>query len=62
MNGLDLVVLAILSTTAIVIVGFAAKAYYILRNDSLSISKGTANETMYNSNHLFNIMFNYISL
>ena len=33
MNGLDLVVLAILSTTAIVIVGFAAKAYYILRND-----------------------------
>ena len=27
------VVLAILSTTAIVIVGFAAKAYYILRND-----------------------------
>jgi hypothetical protein len=32
-NGLDLVVLAILSTTAIVIVGFAAKAYYILRND-----------------------------
>ena len=34
MNGLDLVVLAILSTTAIVIVGFAAKVYYILRNDS----------------------------
>lgn len=33
MNGLDLVVLAILSTTAIVIVGFAAKAYCILRND-----------------------------
>jgi hypothetical protein len=33
LNGLDLVVLAILSTTAIVIVGFAAKAYYILRND-----------------------------
>ena len=32
-NGLDLVVLAILSTTAIVIVGFAAKAYCILRND-----------------------------
>ena len=32
-NGLDLVVLAILSTTAIVIVGFAAKAYSILRND-----------------------------
>ena len=27
------IVLAILSTTAIVIVGFAAKAYYILRND-----------------------------
>ena len=33
MNGLDLVVLAILSTTAIVIVGFAAKVYNILRND-----------------------------
>ena len=33
MNGLDLVVLAILSTTAIVIVGFAAKAYYTLKND-----------------------------
>ena len=33
MNGLDLVILAILSTTAIVIVGFAAKAYSILRND-----------------------------
>ena len=33
MNGLDLVVLAILSTTAIVIVGFAAKAYCILRSD-----------------------------
>ena len=33
MNGLDLVVLAILSTTAIVIVGFAAKAYCILKND-----------------------------
>ena len=33
MDGLDLVVLAILSTTAIVIVGFAAKAYCILRND-----------------------------
>ena len=33
MNGLDLVVLAILSTTAIVIVGFAAKAYCILRKD-----------------------------
>jgi hypothetical protein len=32
-NGLDLVILAILSTTAIVIVGFAAKAYSILRND-----------------------------
>jgi hypothetical protein len=32
-NGLDLVVLAILSTTAIVIVGFAAKVYCILRND-----------------------------
>ena len=32
-NGLDLVVLAILSTMAIVIVGFAAKAYFILRND-----------------------------
>ena len=27
------VVLAILSTTAIVIVGFAAKTYYMLRND-----------------------------
>ena len=33
MNGLDLVILAILSTTAIFIVGFAAKAYCILRND-----------------------------
>ena len=33
MNGLDLVILAILSTTAIVIVGFAAKVYCILRND-----------------------------
>ena len=33
MNGLDLVVLAILSTTAIVIVGFAAKVYCMLRND-----------------------------
>ena len=33
MNGLDLVILAILSTSAIVIVGFAAKAYTILRND-----------------------------
>ena len=33
MNGLDLVILAILSTTAIVIVGFAAKVYSILRND-----------------------------
>ena len=33
MNGLDLVVLAVLSTMAIVIVGFAAKAYCILRND-----------------------------
>jgi len=32
-NGLDLVILAILSTTAIVIVGFAAKVYSILRND-----------------------------
>jgi len=32
-NGLDLVILAILSTTAIVIVGFAAKVYCILRND-----------------------------
>ena len=34
MNGLDLVILAILSTTAIVLVGFAAKAYCIIRNDS----------------------------
>ena len=33
MNGLDLVVLAMLSTTAIVIVGFAAKVYSILKND-----------------------------
>ena len=33
MNGIDLVVLAILSTTAIVIVGFAAKAYGLLKND-----------------------------
>ncbi len=33
MNGLDLVILAILSTSAIVIVGLAAKAYSILRND-----------------------------
>jgi hypothetical protein len=33
LNGLDLVILAILSTTAIVIVGFAAKVYCILRND-----------------------------
>ena len=33
MNGLDLVILAILSTTAIVIVGFAAKVYYIIRYD-----------------------------
>jgi hypothetical protein len=32
-NGFDLVILAILSTTAIVIVGFAAKAYYIIRYD-----------------------------
>ena len=32
-NGIDLVVLAILSTTAIVLVGFAAKAYCMLRND-----------------------------
>ena len=33
MNGIDLVILAILSTTAIVIVGFAAKVYCILRYD-----------------------------
>ena len=33
MNGIDLVVLAILSTTAIVIVGCAAKAYCLLKND-----------------------------
>jgi hypothetical protein len=32
-NGIDLVVLAILSTTAIVIVGCAAKAYCLLKND-----------------------------
>ena len=33
MNVLDLVVLAILSTTAIVILGFVAKARHILNND-----------------------------
>ena len=33
MNVLDLVVLAILSATAIVIIGFAAKARHILNND-----------------------------
>ena len=33
MNGIDLIVLAILSTTAIVIVGFAAKAYCLLKSD-----------------------------
>lgn len=33
MNGIDLVILAIVTTTAIVIVGFAAKAYGMLRND-----------------------------
>ena len=32
-NGIDLIVLAILSTTAIVIVGFAAKAYCLLKSD-----------------------------
>jgi hypothetical protein len=32
-NVLDLVVLAILSTTAIVIIGFVAKARHILNND-----------------------------
>jgi hypothetical protein len=32
-NGIDLVVLAILSTTAIVLVGFAAKAYCLLKYD-----------------------------
>ena len=32
-NGLDLVLLGFLSTMAIVIVGFAAKVYCILRND-----------------------------
>jgi hypothetical protein len=33
LNGIDLIILAILTTTAIVIVGFAAKAYDMLRND-----------------------------
>jgi hypothetical protein len=33
LNGLDLVVLAVLTTTAIVIVGFVAKAYSIIKND-----------------------------
>jgi hypothetical protein len=33
LNGIDLVILAILTTTAIVIVGLAAKAYDMLRND-----------------------------
>jgi hypothetical protein len=32
-NGLDLVVLAILSTTAIVIIGFAAKNCHILKKN-----------------------------
>jgi hypothetical protein len=32
-NGLDLVVLAILSTTAIVIIGFAAKNFHILKKN-----------------------------
>jgi len=32
-NGLDFVVLAILSTTAIVILGFAAKACHVLKKD-----------------------------
>ena len=33
MNGIDFVVLAFISTTAIVIVGFVAKACYILKKD-----------------------------
>jgi hypothetical protein len=33
MIGLDLLILAIASTTAITLVGFAAKAYDILRNE-----------------------------
>ncbi len=33
MNGLDLVVLAILSTTAIVIIGFAVKNCHILKKN-----------------------------
>ena len=33
MNGLDFVVLSILSTTVIVIIGFAAKACHILKKD-----------------------------
>lgn len=32
-NGIDFVVLAIISTTAIVIIGFIAKACYVLKKD-----------------------------
>jgi len=32
-NGIDFVVLAFISTTAIVIIGFVAKACYILKKD-----------------------------
>ena len=33
MNGLDFIVLAMLSTTAIVVIGFVAKACHILKKD-----------------------------